>query len=234
MSVDTSTPFLVVKNISVRYFFHTSVSNRDFHIPIHHISFEAYRGETLGIIGKNGAGKSTLLRAIAGLLKPDEGSITLPRGSTSSLLSLNPGFDKQLSGVENIIMALMLKGYRYTLAKSRVEEIADFAELGSFLDKPIKSYSTGMRARLGFAIAIHSDSDLILIDEVLGVGDAGFLKKSSKALREKIKADKVAILVSHSREQIKNLCSRVIWLEHGTINSIGEPAEVLASYEAAS
>lgn len=195
------------------------------------VSFDLYRGETLGLIGRNGAGKSSLLRVIAGIIDPDRGTIT-NYGYRVSLLSLQLGFEPTLSGIDNIILSAMLLGVSKREAKAAMAEIAEFAELGSFIYDPIRTYSSGMLTRLGFSIAIILKPDVLLIDEIMEVGDAEFRRKSSAALQAKLKSGQTIVLVSHASDQIKRLCDRVVWIEDGTTFKIGPGAQIVDEYEA--
>lgn len=195
------------------------------------ISFDVYPGETIGLIGGNGCGKSTLLRVVAGIYHPDAGHI-IRRCRSVSLLSLSLGFDEALSGRDNAILSGMLLGSPRATVLEHLDEIIEFAELSDSIGDPLKTYSTGMRARLGFSIALKMHTELLLIDEVLGVGDLRFQAKSRRAMVEKVTSEQSVILVSHSMEQIKRLCNRVAWIESGIIRRIGEPGEVVEKYRA--
>lgn len=197
------------------------------------VSFKLYAGETLGIIGGNGAGKSTLLRLLAGIIEPDKGWIWRHPGTVASLLALNVGFRPELNGRENALLSGMLLGMKLADINNKLEQIRVFSDLGDFFEEPVGAYSTGMRARLGFAVAIHADPDILLIDEVLGVGDESFKLKSQKAMREKIKANKTVVLVSHSMEAILELSDRVLWLKDGQSLACGEPQRIIDGYFAA-
>jgi lipopolysaccharide transport system ATP-binding protein len=198
------------------------------HVALKSISFELYRGETLGILGRNGAGKSTLLRVLSGVLKPDAGTIT-NHGASISLLSLQAGFNMNLCGRDNAIISSMLQGRDCRLTDAELADICEYAELGKFFDMPVRTYSTGMRARLGFAISNLLSPDILLIDEVLSVGDAEFKKKAERTMMAKILSDQTVVLVSHSEEQIKRLCDRVLVLEDGIVVASGDPEEALSS-----
>lgn len=195
------------------------------------VSFELEEGKILGIVGKNGSGKSTLLKAIAGIFSPDKGSVDLHDNSIS-LLSIGVGFNKKLSGYENIYLSGMLLGFSEDQIKAKEKEIIDFADIGSFIYKPVKTYSSGMYSKLAFAITAILETDIMLIDEVLSVGDAKFKKKSYNKMKELISDDKrTVIIVSHSIPTIKELCDEVLWLHEGNIKMIGNTAEVLNEYE---
>lgn len=193
------------------------------------LSMSLYRGETLGVVGRNGAGKSTLLRLLAGITRPDRGEL-VNHGYQATLLSLQVGFVGHLSGRENIMLSGLLLGLDRREIAARTDDIVRFAELEDFIDQPIQTYSSGMRARLGFSTAFHVDPDILLIDEVLGVGDAGFVKKSKAVMREKIRSDKTVVIVSHSASSIRSLCDRVIWVHDGRVQDDGLPQSVLRRY----
>ncbi len=195
------------------------------------VTFSVYEGETLGIIGRNGAGKSTLLQVLSGIIKPDKGTITTAKKECHAmLLSLQAGFVGALTGRENIMLGGLFYGIEPRRMKEMMDQVIDFSGIGTFIDQPVNTYSTGMRARLGFAVAIHSDPDIVLIDEVLGVGDIEFKQKSSAAMREKIASDKTVIIVSHNQATLSELCDRVILIENGKCTMQGAPQEVLAAY----
>lgn len=175
------------------------------------VSFDIYKGETLGVIGRNGAGKSTLLKLMAGILKPDCGEV-VNKGVSVSLLALQAGFDAELSGRDNAILGGMLLGYSRKQAEARLDEITRFSELGDFMEQPIKTYSAGMRSRLGFSLAMYLSPDVLLLDEVLSVGDKEFRKKAEQEMMKKIHSDQTVILVSHSESQVNRLCDRCIKL----------------------
>lgn len=193
------------------------------------VSFTLKKGECLGIIGRNGAGKTTLLQMLAGIIRPDRG-IFINHGYSTTLLSLQIGFIPYLTGRENTMLNGLYLGLRKSVIKKRIGEIQEFSELGDFFDQPIGSYSAGMRARLGFSIAFQLDPDVLLIDEVLGVGDESFREKSSSKMHEKIKSDKTVVIVSHTPSTIRELCNRAVWIESGVSMTEGDPGDVLKSY----
>ncbi len=193
------------------------------------ISFDVYQGETLGVIGRNGAGKSTLLRLLAGIVQPDAGTIEMSDLKVS-LLAMRLGFIPHLSGRENIILGGMLLGLSRQEIKKKLPEIVDFAELGGFIDQPVHTYSAGMGARLGFAVANHADPDVLLIDETLSAGDARFKEKAAAAMQEKLSSNKTIVLVSHSIGTIKRFCNRVVWIDEGMVRVCGEVDEVIDEY----
>ncbi len=195
------------------------------------VSFEIEEGKILGIIGQNGAGKSTMLRAIAGIFSPDKGTINL-HGNSISLLSIGVGFNKKLTGKENIYLSGMLLGFSEDEIAKKEKEIIDFADIGDFIHKPVKTYSSGMYSKLAFAITAILETDIMLIDEVLSVGDAKFQEKSYNKMKELISDEhRTVIIVSHSLGTIKELCDEVIWLEKGEIVMKGSASEVIPKYE---
>jgi len=195
------------------------------------VSFEIPKGQILGICGKNGSGKSTTLRAISGIFSPDKGSINL-HGNSISLLSIGVGFQKKLTGYENIFLSGLLLGFSYEQINSKLNEIIEFSELGDFIYKPVRSYSSGMHSKLAFSITAILETDIILIDEVLSVGDIHFKQKSYNKMKELISDDsRTVVIVSHSSKTLTELCDRVIWLHDGLIKKDGEPKEVMKEYE---
>lgn len=218
-----------VEDVSISYSIKKGMLKWSKFTPLKRISFDLHRGETVGIIGRNGAGKSTLLRAMAGIIEPDSGHIH-NYGARVSLLSLGVGFMPNLSGRENVMLSGMLLGLNRNQISRRLGAIIDFAELGDFFDQPLRTYSTGMKARLGFATAIQVNPDVLLVDEVLGVGDEEFRKKSTEEMKKLIKSDKTVILASHVISTMKDLCDRIVWIENGVVKSIGETQAILDIY----
>lgn len=195
------------------------------------VSFEIEEGKIMGIIGKNGSGKSTLLKALAGIFSPDKGNIDL-HGNSISLLSIGVGFNKKLTGRENIFLSGMLLGFDEEIIKEKEKDIIKFADIGNFIDKPVKTYSSGMYSKLAFAITATLETDIMLIDEVLSVGDAKFKEKSYNKMKELISDEKrTVIIVSHSLGTIKELCDEVIWLNDGKIVEIGNSKDVVEKYQ---
>ena len=195
------------------------------------ISFKVPKGQIMGIVGKNGSGKSTLLRAIAGIFSPDEGEINL-FGHSVSLLALGVGFQKKLTGRENIMLAGMLLGFSEDEVRKKMTEIVSFADLGEFIDKPVNTYSSGMYSKLSFAITAVLETEIMLIDEVLSVGDAKFKKKSYKKMKQLISdKDRTVVIVSHSTPTLERLCDTILWMHEGKIMMQGPTAEVLPKYE---
>ncbi len=194
------------------------------------VTFEVEEGEILGIIGENGSGKSTMLRAIAGIFSPDKGSVDL-HGNTISLLSIGVGFNPKLTGRENIYLSGMLLGFSEDQIQENEQEIIKFASIGNFIDKPVKTYSSGMYSKLAFAITAILETDIMLIDEVLSVGDVKFKEKSYNKMKELISDEhRTVIIVSHSLSTISELCDRVLWLDAGKVVKIGKPDDVISKY----
>ena len=196
---------------------------------INDVSFKIYKGEKIGIIGYNGAGKSTLLNLITGIYHPDNGNITT-YGNISPLLSLGAGFDQNFSGRKNIILNGAVLGYDKEYLESKVDEIIEFSELGEYIDIPIKNYSNGMLAKLGFSIATAVNPDILIIDEILGVGDVNFRKKSADKIKSLMDGGTTVLLVSHSIPQIRELCDKAIWIDNGKLKEIGEVNKVCDNY----
>ena len=195
------------------------------------ISFEVKKGEIIGICGKNGSGKSTTLRAIAGIFSPDKGTINL-HGNSVSLLSIGVGFQKKLTGYENIFLSGMLLGFTKDEIEQKIPEIIDFSELGDAIHKPVRSYSSGMYSKLAFAITAILETDIMLIDEVLSVGDIKFKEKSYNKMKELISDEnRTVIIVSHSSKTLRELCDTVIWLHEGEIKEIGPSDKIVDHYE---
>ena len=194
-----------------------------------HVSFEVPEGTSLGIDGANGAGKSTLIRALGGILPPTEGRIEV-HGRISALLALGVGFNPNLSGTENVILGGLANGLSRKQVQERAQEIADFAELGDFMDLPIRTYSSGMRSRLAFAVSVHMDPDILMIDEALSAGDAKFKKKAADKMHELMHSARAMFLVSHALGSIKEMCNAAIWLHKGELMLQGSPDEVVAAY----
>lgn len=193
------------------------------------VSFEVPKGEFLGVIGHNGAGKSTLLRAIAGILPPSGGRVTV-NGHVTTLLSVGIGFNGELTGRENIRLGGLANGLTPKEIAKREDEIVEFAGLGEFIDYPIKTYSSGMHGRLGFAVAVSMEPDILLIDEALSAGDATFRDQAWAKINELIGKARAIILVSHGLAVVQEMASRVLWLDHGRVMQIGDPDEVVTAY----
>ena len=195
------------------------------------VSFDVEKGQIVGIVGKNGSGKSTLLRAIAGIFSANSGSIDL-YGHSVSLLSIGVGFQNQLSGRENIYLSGLLMGFSEQQIQEKMDDIINFSGLGKYIDMPVKSYSSGMFSKLAFSITAILETDIILIDEVLSVGDAAFKKKSYAKMQELISnADRTVLIVSHDMSTLRKLCDSIIWIQDGVFIQQGDPETVLTAYE---
>jgi ABC-type polysaccharide/polyol phosphate transport system ATPase subunit len=193
------------------------------------VTFEAPPGAAVGIVGANGAGKTTLLRAIAGILPLSEGRITV-RGRTSTMLSLSIGFNSALTGRENVMLSGLAMGSRAEDIEERYDEIVAFADIGEFIEYPVRTYSTGMRSRLAFSVAVHIEPDILLIDEALSTGDASFKDKSMRRMREMYELASTILLVTHDLGAIRELATHCLWLNEGRVQEFGAPEEVLPSY----
>ena len=228
---DLKITYKCVKSLSMRKsLFHLRKSKLEVYEALRGISFEVKKGEIMGIVGKNGSGKSTLLRAIAGIFSADSGSIELESDSVS-LLTIGVGFQKKLSGRENIILSGMLLGFSEQEVRDKMDEIIEFANLGKFIDMPVKTYSSGMYSKLAFSITAVLETDIMLIDEVLSVGDAKFKKKSYKKMQELIMDEnRTVVIVSHSTETLEKLCTSLLWLHEGEIKMQGDTKTVLDAY----
>ena len=194
------------------------------------VDFSIEKGEVLGLVGANGAGKSTMLKVISGILKPTKGTVTV-HGNIVPMLELGSGFDLELTGRENVFLNGAILGYSEDFLKEKYQEIVDFSELGEFIEMPLRNYSSGMITRLAFSIATVVKPDILIVDEILSVGDAAFQKKSKNRMMELMSGGTTVLLVSHSAEQITEMCSRAIWLEKGTMKMIGPAADVCRAYE---
>ena len=198
---------------------------------IRNVSFNVPKENILGIVGKNGSGKSTMLNAIAGIFAPDSGTIDL-KGNSVSLLSIGVGFQRELTGRENIILSGMLLGFSEKAVRERMEEIIEFSELGKFIDAPVRTYSSGMYSKLAFSITAILETDIMLIDEVLSVGDARFKKKSYNKMKQLISDEnRTVVMVSHDTKTLDGLCDEILWLHDGEIKMYGNTKEVLEKYE---
>ena len=226
-----SDALITLENVGVAFNAQLRVGSPKFW-ALQDVSFVLNRGQRLGVVGRNGAGKSTLLRTLAGIIEPDRGRLTRAR-VTCQLLSLSVGFMQHLSGRDNAILSGLMLGLRRRDILARLPKILEFSELGAFFEQPISSYSTGMLMRLGFSVALQVEPDVLLIDEVLAVGDADFQEKSGAALRERIHGGTTVVFVSHGDAQIRQVCDRVVWIEHGRSVMEGAVDDVLKAYHAA-
>lgn len=220
---------LRLQNIGVSYQGVRRIGSKGFW-ALEDVSLELREGQTLGVVGRNGAGKSTLLRIIAGILRPDRGSIVASRPLRIQLLSLGLGFIPHLSGRDNAIFSGMLLGMSRRGVERRLAAIHEYSELEDFFDQPLNTYSSGMMLRLGFSVAMQIEPDVLLIDEVLGVGDAEFLEKSGGDLRKRMKSGMTCVLVSHQDSTIKELSDSVAWIEHGKLVLQSDVATALTAY----
>lgn len=196
---------------------------------LEHISFELKRGQTLGLIRRNGAGKSTLLKIISGILKPTEGCVSC-YGNVVPMLELGSGFDFDLTGRENVFLNGAILGYSEEFLKGKYDEIVEFSELGQFIEVPIRNYSSGMLARLAFSIATVVNPDILIVDEILSVGDVAFQEKSKKRMLHLMGGGTTVLFVSHSIEQIREMCDRAVWLDQGLIKMMGKAEDVCQAY----
>ncbi len=231
-----------VDNLTVRYkslksfsikknFFDLKRNKKEVHEALKNISFEIEEGQIVGIVGKNGSGKSTLLRALAGVFSPDEGSIET-FGHSISLLSIGVGFEKELSGRENIMLSGMLLGFSEEEITEKMPRIIKFAGLGKFIDMPVRTYSSGMYSKLAFSISVCLETDILLVDEVLSVGDARFKKKSFKKMKSLIEDEtRTVVIVSHNMGTLRKLCNKILWINDGEFMKFGDMEEVLDEYE---
>ncbi|PZM67232.1 ABC transporter ATP-binding protein [Paenibacillus dendritiformis] len=197
---------------------------------LNNINFSINKGEVFGIIGMNGAGKSTLLKIIAGILKPTTGNVKI-KGSIAPLIELGAGFNGELTGIENIYLNGLILGYSKKFIKDKLDEIVEFSELEKFIHTPLKNYSSGMKARLGFSIATIVQPDILIVDEVLSVGDIKFQEKSMDTIYKMIQMGTTVLYVSHSLAQMEQLCDRVLWLENGNLKKLGKSKEICEEYK---
>jgi len=222
-----------LKKMSIKQsLFRFKINRKETFEALKGVSFSVKKGKILGIVGRNGSGKSTMLRAIAGIFSPDSGSIDL-KGNSVSLMSIGAGFQTKLTGFENIILCGLLMGFTEEQIRKKAPEIIEFSELGNFIYKPVRTYSSGMYSKLTFSITALLETDIMLIDEVLSVGDIHFKEKSGKKMREIIADEnRTVVIVSHSMGTLLELCDEVLWLHDGEVKEIGEPKTVISNYEA--
>lgn len=231
MSVDMGEVMLELDKVSLSYQSQRKTFDHGSHHVLDAVSLKVYEGETVGIIGRNGVGKSTMLRLMAGILAPSAGRVYQRPGKTSSLLTLGLGFRPDLSGRNNAMLAAMLQGATEDQARGFLDEIKEFSELGDSFEERVKTYSSGMRSRLGFTTALKTHVDILLIDEVLSVGDARFRRKAEAAMKSRISSDQTVVFVSHMESQVRDICSRAVCLHQGAVVAQGDPADVLAVYK---
>lgn len=210
---------------------HLGRNKKEVYQALKGISFDVKKGSVVGIVGKNGSGKSTLLRTVAGIYSPDKGTVNTFDNSIS-LQAIGVGFQKDLSGRENIFLSGLLMGFTEKEIKAKLDEIVEFSELGDFINKPVRTYSSGMVSKLAFSITAVMETDIILIDEVLSVGDSRFKKKSYAKIKELIShEDRTVMIVSHSNDTLLKLCTEILWINEGNFVMQGDPKEVIAKYE---
>jgi homopolymeric O-antigen transport system ATP-binding protein len=223
---------LQLDNVSHSFHSKKTSFSQGIHRVLDDVSLKLYEGETLGIIGRNGVGKTTMLRLMAGILAPTQGRVTARPGKTASLLTLGLGFRNDLSGRDNALLAAMLQGASKKKARTYLEDIKAFSELGGSFEEPVKTYSSGMRSRLGFTTALMTHVDILLIDEVMSVGDAQFRAKAEAAMKDRIRGEQTVVFVSHMNSQVASLCDRAIWIDEGRVMSEGGVKAVLSEYKA--
>ncbi|MEF2293398.1 teichoic acids export ABC transporter ATP-binding subunit TagH [Virgibacillus dokdonensis] len=230
---------IIVKDVSKKYRLYSNPKERlldlitpkdfgeDFY-ALSNVSFEAEKGDIIGFVGVNGSGKSTLSNIIAGIIPPSSGEVY--RDGQTSLIAISSGLKEELSGRDNIELKLLMLGFNKYDIKKLEPEIIDFSELGKFIDQPVKSYSSGMKSRLGFAISINIDPNILLIDEALSVGDKAFAEKSFGVMKKFKEMGKTMIFVSHSIKQMEKFCEKILWLEYGRVKDFGSVEEILPKY----
>lgn len=229
----TIRPFkrVTLKEYVVRLWYRQSTENPPVHVhALSNVNLTARDGDRVGVIGHNGAGKSTLLRTLAGIYPPTSGTLDV-QGKISSLFDITLGFEHEANGWDNILYRAYLQGETpKTLRKDKIQAIAEFSELGDFLRLPVRAYSAGMLMRLAFAISTSIEPEVLLVDEVLGVGDLAFQKKARARVEEMMQSARVMVMVSHDLNAIETMCNRAIWLQHGAVMKEGKPADVIAAY----
>ncbi len=223
-------PVHSIKDFAIRWMKRNIVY--DHFAALSDVSLEIRRREVVGLIGHNGAGKSTLLKLIARVLQPTEGRVTV-RGRVAPLLELGAGFDREMTGRENIYLNGAVLGFRRADIEERFDRIVDFAGVREFIDRPLRTYSSGMVARLGFAVATDVPPGILIVDEVLSVGDAEFSKKAERRIRELHDKSEAVLMVSHTMSLMREMCQRVAWLDHGRLRAVGQPDDVVDQYESA-
>ncbi len=232
MGQDKGSVMLEMREVSLNFRTRGDRFDHGVHHVLDSVSFELYENETLGIIGRNGVGKTTMLRIMAGILAPTSGQVIRKPDALASLLTIGLGHQGDLSGRDNALLSAMLQGATKKEALGFLEDIKEFSELGDSYEEPVKTYSTGMRSRLGFTTALLTHVDILLVDEVLSVGDAEFRKKAQEAMKQRISGEQTVVFVSHAANQVKDLCDRVLWLDKGKICAQGDPETVIAEYQA--
>lgn len=221
-----------LENVSFRYPTMGSFWAKQEQDVLHDLSLEIYAGDKLGIVGLNGSGKSTLLQILGGIVSPSRGRVIRHPGVSTSLLALGVGFSPDLNGNDNAIMSAVLQGVTEREARNLLPAIQEFSELGDAMNKPVRTYSSGMRSRLAFSVAIFIDVDVLLIDEVLAVGDGHFRQRAKERLTEKMSGDQTVVLVSHDLGQVTKICTKAAWLDNGKIEAFGPVDSILSSFSA--
>ena len=223
-------PVIALQEAGVCYRLKRKIAGSNRYWALNNVTLEVHRGETLGILGSNGAGKSTLMKLMAGIVAPDRGTAWRDPHEKITLLSLGVGFESNLTGRENAILSALLLGLHRQTIDKRLDKIRDFSELGEFFEQPVYTYSSGMMARLGFSVAMEVQPDVLLLDEVLSVGDHAFHEKSAQAIRGLMDSDRTVVLISHDMQTIRDLCDRAVWVERGSTRATGSVEEVSALY----
>jgi len=233
MSDADNKPILQVQHVGVKYWQERSWLKRKAEPfwALKDLSFDVHRGDSLGVIGKNGAGKSTLLRLMADIIEPDVGRV-VNHGVKTALMTLNGGIYPDLTGLQNIILGGVLLGFTEQEVQAKLNDIIAFAELDEFIHQPVRTYSAGMKARLGFSRAVTLEADVLLVDEVLSVGDRQFRQKSETLMKERIRSEQTVVYVSHSEQSVRDLCNKALWIEGGLVRQFGAADEVVDAYEA--
>jgi len=225
----------IEKNFSLKLFFINMFKSKknkpkkEEFWALKNVSFDVKRGEVVGFIGSNGSGKSTMLKVIAGVMKPTKGKVEV-NGNICPMIELGAGFDMELTARENIYLNGAVMGYTKEFIDEKFDEIVEFSELKDFLDAPVRNFSSGMTARLAFSIATVVDPEILIVDEILSVGDIAFQKKSEDKMKSMIGGGTTVLFVSHSLAQIEKICDRVVWIESGNVKKIGEPKKICAEY----
>lgn len=222
---------MTLTGIGVSYPQRRGLFGRSEYWALKDISFGINEGEIIGIIGRNGVGKSTLLRLLADIIRPDRGNVYRAQGVRTVLLSIQAGFIASLTGRQNVFLSGITLGLSKNTVDARIDEIVEFSELREFIDQPVASYSSGMRARLGFSIAMQVDPDILLIDEAISVGDEDFRKKSSALIHERVEKNETTVIVTHNVQLAKTLCTRAIIIEEGRVRANGKPDEIVSIYQ---
>ena len=235
LALDVSHVSIDYTNLSnmrlARTFAKGEVKKADVVRAVNDVSFSVKKGEILGIVGRNGSGKTTLLRSVAGIFQPDEGTINT-FGNRVSLMAIGIGFNPNNTGRENILKSGMLLGCSLDYVKEHMEEIIEFSELGDFIDRPVRTYSSGMYSKLSFSVTAILDTDIMLVDEVLSVGDEHFRQKSFKKMEDLMLSDRTVLIVSHATDTLKQFCDKVLWINDGHFVELGPTEDVLTRYDA--